>query len=252
MINLKSKEEIDLMREGGKIASAVMSQVLKESLPGKTLIELDKLAEDLIIKAGGKPSFKMEKGYYWTTCMCLNDVVVHGIPTEEKLKEGDILCVDLGVFYKGFHADTSWTIIVGDSQKDSKAEKFLKTGINALDAAIKKTRVGNHIGDISQAMQKIVEGAGYSSVKQLVGHGVGKLLHEDPEVPCYVRGAIENTAEIKEGMVLAVEVIYNMGESPVVYKNEDGWTIVTRDGTPSAVFEHTVAVTSEGPKVLTA
>ena len=254
MVSLKTPFEIVKMRNAGKVAAQVLKEVLHKAVSGVSLLELDTLADRLIVQNGALPSFKMEKGYHWTTCMCLNNVVVHGIPTEEKLKKGDILCIDLGVYLDGWHADTSWTILIDPKNSGIKANekvKFLKTGELALKSAIDKCQVGNYIGDISQAMQEVVESSGYSCVRQLVGHGVGRSLHEDPEIPCFVRGEIKNTPKITEGMVLAVEVIYNMGKSPVVYKNDDGWTIVTRDGLPSAVFEHTVAITAESNQVLT-
>lgn len=246
MINIKTPVEIATMALGGEILADTMAKVLEKAQPGVSTLELDKFAEDLIIKAGGRPSFKMEKGYFYTTCMCVNDVVVHGIPSVELLKNGDLLGVDLGVFYKGWHTDGSWSKIVGGD-----TNKFLQTGELALKKAIEKGKIGNHIGDISKTIQEIVEGGGYSCVKQLVGHGVGKLLHEDPEIPCYLRGEIQNTALITEGMVLAVEIIYNEGKSAVVYKNDDGWSIATRDGSNSGLFEHTVAITTHGPVILT-
>lgn len=237
------------MAESGKILAEVMKKVLAKAAVGITTLELDKYAEELILAAGGKPSFKMEKGYYFTTCMCVNDIVVHGIPSDYKLQDGDIVGVDAGVVYKGWHSDASWTIQV--ETQDKEIQKFLETGRSALNKAIRECRPGKHIGDISKAIEDTVRGSGYSPVKQLVGHGIGRALHEDPEVPCYLRGRIENTPEIKTGMVLAVEVIYNRGESPVVYGGDDGWTIVTRDNSPSGLFEHTVAITEKGPKVLT-
>lgn len=246
MINIYSPEEVNLIRQSGCITAMALQKALQKVAPGVTTLELDKFIEEQIITAGAKPSFKMEKGYYFATCMCVNNVVVHGIPTDYQLKKGDILGIDLGSFYNGFHSDASWSVVVGSSQNE-----FLKTGEKALFAAIKACKVGNHIGDISSAIQNIVEGAGYSCVKQLVGHGVGKSLHEDPEIPCYQRGDIKNTPEIKTGMVLAIEVIYNQGQSPIVYANDDGWTIVTRDGLPSGLFEHTVAVRANGAEILT-
>ncbi len=246
MINIYSPSEIAIMAAAGKILAKTLEDVLKMVKPGITTLELDKFVDDAIVTAGAKPSFKMEKGYSFATCMCVNDMVVHGIPTKYALQNGDILGIDLGVFYQGFHSDGSWSVQVGGGPN-----KFLETGVWALDEAIKKCVPGNHIGDVSKTIQNIVESGGYSCVKQLVGHGVGRQLHEDPEVPCYLRGRVENTPEIKEGMVLAVEVIYNQGKSPVVYANDDGWTIVTRDGLPSGLFEHSVAITKHGQKILT-
>ncbi len=247
MIPIKTPEEIAVMAEGGRILAQTLQKVLAKVAAGVTTAQLDKDAEELIIKAGAKPSFKMEKDYRHATCMCVNDMVVHGVPSGYQLQNGDILGVDLGVYFEGFHTDASWTIEV----KSQKFIKFLKTGEEALNEAVEKCVVGNHIGDISKIIQEIVEGNGYSCVKQLVGHGVGRELHEDPEIPCYLRGSVANTPEIKTGMVLAVEVIYNQGKSPVVYANNDGWTIVTRDGLPSALFEYTVVITPNGPRILT-
>lgn len=248
MIEIKSPEEISIMAEGGRILAEVLGKVLERAVVGATTLDLDRYADELIMAAGARPSFKMEKEYRFATCMCVNEMVVHGIPTEYKLKEGDILGVDLGVYYKGFHTDASWTIEVKSTSQNSK---FLEIGETALEKAVKKCVAGNHVGDISRAIQETVEGAGYACVRQLVGHGIGRDLHEDPEIPGFLRRRIENTPLIKKGMVFAVEVIYNMGKSPVVYGNSDGWTIVTRDGFPSGLFEHTVAVTDRGPEVLT-
>ncbi len=252
-IKIKTSQEINLMAEGGKILSAILAKTLTKAAPGISTRELDKYAQDLILAAGGKPSFKMEKGYYFTTCMCVNDIVVHGIPTDYRLKNGDILGVDAGVFYKGFHTDASWTKAVNTakSKASSRVEKFLATGEAALDRAIGQCMPGNHVGDISKTIQETVEGAGYSVVRQLVGHGVGRDLHENPEIPGFVRGRTENTPKILPGMVFAVEVIYNYGGPQVVYGGDDGWTIVTRDGSPSGLFEHTVAITDRGPEILT-
>ncbi len=249
MIQIKTPAEISTMAEGGKILSDVLQKTLRKAVPGITTADLDKYAENLIRAAGAKPSFKMEKGYHFATCMSVNDVVVHGLPREYRLKEGDILGVDAGVYYRGFHTDASWSIAMGASKE---TVKFLKKGEEALEKAIAQCRVGGHVGDISKAIQETVEGAGYSCVRQLVGHGVGRKLHEDPEIPCFVRGKIENTPPIRAGMVFAVEVIYNRGQPQVIYAGDDGWTIATRDGLPSGLFEHTVAVTDAGPVVLTA
>lgn len=250
MINIYSSADIDTIRQGGKILGNIMQQALAKVTPGVSTLELDQFVDQSIQSAGAKPSFKMEKGYSFATCMCVGDMVVHGIPTDYKLQNGDRLGIDAGVYFQGFHTDASWSVIVGN-QSDSKLKTFLATGEKALDLAIKQCVPGNHIGDISKTIQEIVEGGGYSCVKQLVGHGVGRILHEDPEIPCYLRGKVENTPVIKKGMVLAIEVIYNMGQSPVVYANNDGWTIVTRDGLASGLFEHTVAVTQSGPEILT-
>ena len=250
MIKIYSPAEIALAAKSGQITASALKTVLENATPGITTKELDKIAEKEILAAGAEPSFKMEKGYFHATCLCVNDCVVHGIPTDYRLRENDRLGVDIGAYYQGFHGDASWSIVVG-KKSDSKAAEFLQAGQEALRLAVAAAVPGNHIGNISAAIQKTIESAGYSPVKQLVGHGVGRILHEDPEIPCYIRGRVKNTPLIKPGMILAVEVIYNQGTSPVVYSNDDGWTIVTRDGKLSGLFEHTVAVTETGPRILT-
>lgn len=259
MINIYSSDDISKIRASGKITAQAMTAVISEAKVGVTTSFLDKLAEKVIRAAGGEPSFMKEKGYFWTTCMNVNDIVVHGIPGEYQLKNGDVLGIDLGTLYQGFHSDASWTVRVMSNDKlsiinktgDRGIQKFLETGEKALKLAIKQVIPGNYIGDISKVIEDTLRSGGYSPVKALVGHGVGKKLHEDPEVPCYLRGEIKNTPEIKEGMVLAIEVIYNQGASEVVYASDDGWTIVTRDYSLSGLFEHTVAVTNDVPTVLT-
>lgn len=252
MIPIKTKEEIEIMRAGGKILSDVLGEVLQHVKPGVSELELDAMAEDLIRKHGAEPGFKKVKGYGYSICVSPNDVVVHGIPTVRKLKEGDIFGVDCGVYYKGFHTDMSETLRVSTINKNAENDKFLEIGRKALEDAIKIVRAGNHVGDISKTIQEIVEGAGYSVVRSLVGHGVGRLLHEEPEVPGFLALPIEKTPLLLEGMVIAIEVIYNMGKKDVAFANQDGWTIKTADGRLSGLFERTVAVTSGGPIVLTA
>ncbi len=247
MINIYSQEEISLIRKSGKITAEALKQVLAEVKVGVSTNYLDKLAEKIIREMGGEPSFMMEPGYKWTTCMNVNDMVVHGIPTDYKLQKGDRLGVDLGTVYKGFHSDASWSVEVGTN----KLDKFLKAGEMAVKNSIKECVPGKHVGDISKVMEENIRGGGYFPVKQLVGHGVGYKLHEDPEIPCYLRGEIENTPVIKEGMVFAIEAIYNEGSSQVVYLNDDGWTIVTKDMSVSGLFEHTVIITKNGPEIAT-
>lgn len=253
MIDLKSPEEIKKMQKGGKLLYQVLLQLLDMAVPGVTLAQLDEKAEKLILRGGGKPSFKMVHDYKWTICACLNDVVVHGIPTDYTLRDGDLLGIDCGVYLEGFHADHAWSKIVGDNKQKSVADKkkFLDVGLSAFEKAIKQAVAGNYIYDISRAIQETVEAGGYSVVRSLVGHGVGRKLHEEPEVPGVVRGKRENSIKIVQGMVLAIEVIYNLGSPDVVYKGKDGWTIATKDGKISGLFESTVAITSRGGIVLT-
>lgn len=249
MIHIKTPAEIGKMKEGGKILGEVLSEVIRNVKPGISEIELDHLAEKLILEKGGEPGFKRVSGYKHTICASTNDVVVHGIPGEYRIKEGDVVGIDCGVFYGGLNTDMSETIQVGEG--NPKVKEFLSTGKRALMEAIKEAVAGNRVGHVSKTIQDIVEKeGGYSVVRTLIGHGVGKKLHEDPEVPGFLNEPIDETPVLKEGMTIAIEVIYNMGESDVKVTG-DGWTIKTSDGTLSGVFERTVAITSSKPLILT-
>lgn len=248
MMKIKTIEDIKVMSEGGRLLGNILKALLQEAKLGVKTKDLDNLAQNLIEKIGGKPSFKTVKGYKWATCMCVNNEVVHGIPNDV-LSEGDVLCIDIGLFYKGFHTDTAWTKLI-KNQKEESIERFLAAGKRALYKAINQVRIGNRVGHISKAIQETIEEGGYSVVKALVGHGIGKKLHEEPQIPGFLTSDIKATPQLEEGMVLAIEVIYNEGSDQVMHKN-DGWTIVTKDGSNSAVFEHTVVVTKEGAQILT-
>lgn len=256
MIHLKTEKEIEVMQEGGKKLKAILDAIITEVRPGVTPKELDRRADELITATGGTPSFKKVPGYHWATCMCVNEVVVHGIPTDVPLAEGDIIGVDVGLFYKGFHTDASWSVIVNEQQAVSKEQRykniqqFLDTGILALERAIKQVKPGNRIGHISQMIQQTIEKEGYYPVRELVGHGVGRNLHEDPEIPGRLVKKIEKTPLLKPGMALAIEVIYTMGK-PDVYVDTDQWTMRTEDGTIAGLFEKTVTVTDHGVIILT-
>lgn len=249
MITPKTPEEIAIMAEGGAKLGAILQKLLDKAQPGVMLMDIEMLADQLIRQEGGEASFKTVKGYKWATCLCVNDVVVHGIPTEYVLKDGDFLTIDVGMLYKGFHTDTAWTKCIGSQNEETR--KFFETGEDALWKAIAQARVGNRIGHISQTIQKIVEGAGYGIVKTLVGHGVGRELHEAPQIPGFLKGPIEATPEIVKDMTIAVEVIYAMGSGAVLYSNDDGWSIGMRDGSLASVFEHSLAITAHDPLVLT-
>ncbi len=274
MIDYKTSEEIEVMRQGGRILAQVLFEVLDNVRPGVSEKEIDLLADRLISEKGAEAGFKKVKGYSHATCISTNDVVVHGIPSNYKFKEGDVVGIDCGVFYKGFNTDMSETRRVsakssklkaptfakapasqrGESagkQNSDEVDKFLETGKRALDEAIKVAIVGNHVGHISKTIQEIVEGQGYSIVRSLIGHGVGKKLHEEPEVPGFLNKKIEKTPMLKEGMTIAIEVIYNMRSHEVSYSNRDGWTITTSDGSMSGLFERTIAITKDGSIVLT-
>lgn len=250
MINIKTPDQIEKMKIGGKILSDVLWEVVSKIKPGVSEIELDTLAEKLITERGGKPGFKEVEGYNHTICVSTNDVVVHGIPSKRILQEGDLIGIDCGVFYGGFHTDMSETIVVG-KVKDQTIQRFLSVGKYALEEAIKQAKPGKHIGDISKTIQDIVEVQNhYSVVRSLVGHGVGRDLHEDPEVPGYLTGKTHETPLLKEGMVIAIEVIYNMG-GPDLTLDNDGWTLRTKDSSLGGLFERTVVITENEPLVLT-
>lgn len=257
MIDYKTSEEIKIMQHGGHILATVLNEVMDAAVPGITELELDALAEKRIRELGGEPGFMKVEGYRHTTCFSTNDVVVHGIPSAYKIQDGDVVGIDCGVFYKGFHTDMSESkrvTKVGSGKlevRSDKVDKFLEIGKIALEEAIKQAVIGNRIGHISQTIQRIVEKeAGYNVVRSLIGHGVGRELHEAPEVPGYLIGSINRTPELKEGMTIAVEVIYNMGKPDVVL-DRDHWTIRTMDGKLSGLYERTIAITPDGPLMIT-
>ena len=257
MIDIKTIDEIEKMAEGGHILAQVLDEVLKNVRVGVSEIELDKLAEEEILRRGAEPAFKKVKNYKNAICVSTNNAVVHGIPTKYKFKERDLVGIDCGVYFKGFNTDMAQTLRVRSQKSNLKSQKekdkidiFLETGERALNEAIKVARAGNRIGHISKTIQDIVEGSGYSVVRNLVGHGIGKKLHEEPEVPGFLDTNINRTPTLKAGMTIAIEVIYNMGGSDVLL-SKDGWTIKTRDKSLSGVFERTIAVTDKEPIVLT-
>lgn len=243
----RTKSQLDLMRKSGEITAKALKAVLKAVKPGITLIELDNIAEAEIRKLGAIPGFMTVPGYSWTTCLTVNNEVVHGIPRPIALKAGDLFSCDIGAMYHGWHTDAAWSVIVGN-EKDAAKEKFLKAGEEAMWQGINQARSGNKIGDIGAAMQKVIEGAGYSVVRSLVGHGIGKKLHEDPEVPGFGRPG--RGIPLKKDMTIAIEAIYNQGGPDVVLDN-DGWTISSKDDTWGGLFEMTVMVGGEAAEVLT-
>ena len=251
MTNNKSADELVIMQEGGRKLAKIRDFLMDFAQAGVALTHIDAKATELISQTGGEPSFRTVEGYRWATCLCVNDVVVHGLPTSYQLKAGDLITIDIGLLYKGLHTDTAWTKTIEGSGSKDLHKHFRESGELALEKAIRQFTIGNHIGEISNVIQTTIEGAGYNIVKTLVGHGVGKMLHEDPQVPGYVVGDIRKSPVISEGMTIAIEVIYTEGSSAVVYKGDDGWSIATRDGSLSAVYEQTVAATQKGPIVLT-
>ncbi len=249
MITVKTPDELKIMAEGGAKLAVIRDDLAKMVAPNVTPFDIEKKAQELILEAGGKPSFQMVKNYHWATCININDGVVHGIPGNVPFKEGDLVSIDAGMYYKGFHTDTSVTLPAG--QASMEVENFLEAGRKALKAAINKVRSGNRVSDISQSIQSIVEQYGYSPVRALTGHGIGKELHEEPQIPCFWEEDAGKGEILTEGTVLAIEVIYTMGEYDLV-KDVDNWTIRTKDGRIAGLFEETVAVTRDGSLVLTA
>jgi len=250
MIEYKTDEEMRIMMEGGKKLKAAVSLLLPFVKVGMTTREIDREAERLILSQGADISFKRVKGYHWTTCLPINEQVVHTPPGKRVIKDGDILTIDIGAYYRGFHTDYATTFIVGN-KKDKKTDDFLKIGEEALQKAILQAKNGNYVGQISQAIEKTIYPAGYHIMEQLTGHGVGHELHEDPFIPGFLDVPIEKTLKIRPGLVIAIEVIYSMGTEEIAYEKDDSWSIVTSDGSLSACFEHTVAITDKNTYILT-
>lgn len=247
-LQIKTPQEIEIMKEGGKKLAKVKENLRKKVKANVRASDIEELAVKLIKIEGGKPSFKMVPGYLWATCVNVNSGLVHGIPKPEIVfKKGDVVSVDVGMFYKGFHTDTSFTAGI---ETTPKTDDFLETGRAALKKAISKARAGNRIFDISKAIEETVEAKGYSPIQALVGHGVGRELHEEPQIPCFTYGKRKNSPKIQNGAVLAIEVMYAEGK-PGVSISPDGWTISMADGKISALFEETIAVGKNGPMILT-
>lgn len=246
MISCKSRQELDKIRTAGRILAAVLEELEQQAHAGVSTRELDALAESLVRQAGGRPAFKGYKGFPGTICASINDEIIHGIPSERRLAEGDILSLDLGVNYDGFFADAAVTVAVG--QVDKELSKLLRVTEESLYLGIEQARVGNRISDISAAVQAHVEKHGFSVVRDFVGHGIGASLHEDPQVPNY--GLPGRGHRLVEGMVLAIEPMVN-ARGPEVKWRDDNWTALTADGSYSAHFEHTIAVTAQGPEIMT-
>ncbi|GJM44262.1 MAG: methionine aminopeptidase [Gemmatimonadota bacterium] len=246
MILLKSPTEFELMRHPGKIVGGAHRKVREAVRPGITTQELDQLVEDFIREQGGEPAFKGYRGFPASVCASVNEEVVHGIPGPRALQEGDIVGVDIGVKAGGFYSDAAQTIAVGAVSPEARA--LLDVTRGALLAGIEQAHVGNRMGDISHAVQKYVESRGFSVVRTLVGHGIGRSMHEDPQVPNF--GKPKKGPELKVGMALAIEPMVNIGGHEVEVL-DDAWTVVTADGSLSAHFEHTVAILENGPEILT-
>ncbi len=245
-IVIKTADEIFIMQEANQIVAKVLTTLKKSVDIGITTWELDKIAEDFCYRLKAKPAFKGYRGFPASLCLSINEEVVHGIPSrKKKLKKGDIVSIDFGVCFKNYFGDSAVTLPVGNVSED--VAKLVAVTKESLNRGIDKVVVGNRIGDISRAIQEYVEGHGFSVVRQFVGHGIGTALHEAPEIPNFYEG--ERTSRLLPGMVLAIEPMVNMGTHKVKVLR-DGWTVVTSDKKPSAHFEHSVAVTENGPLIL--
>jgi len=246
MIPIKSAKDIQMLKQSGRILAAVMKKIEKIVRAGITTLDIDRISQELILKNKAEPAFKGYKGFPSCTCVSINEEIVHGIPGPRVILEGDIVSIDLGLNYQGYFSDMAVTLPMG--KVDSEKKRLIQITRQALDLGIKKASAGNYLTDISHSIQSFVEAQGFSVVRQFVGHGIGTALHEEPEVPNF--GQPHSGALLTSGMVLAIEPMVNMGVSDCVIM-ENGWTAVTRDGAPSAHFEHTVAITDKGPVILT-
>jgi len=246
MITIKTPEEIKIMAEGGKILAGIMKELEKKVKPGITTEDLNRLAENLILKSGGKCSFKGYEDYPACLCTSINEEIVHSVPSARQLKDGDIISLDLGIFYQGFHTDMAITVPVGKISPET--QRLIRVTKKALKRGIKKTWPGNTIGDVGNTIQRYVEGQGFNVVRELCGHGIGKEIHEDPKILNY--GKRHSGLEIKEGMVLCLEPMVTVGDWKLK-KSADGFGYQTQDGLLCCHFEHTVAVTKNGCQVLT-
>lgn len=246
MIYLKTDEEIELMRESNQLVGKTLGEIAKWIQPGITTLKLDQIAEQFIRDHGAVPGFKGYGGFPSSLCISCNDRVVHGFPSEYVLQDGDIISVDCGVVKNGFNGDSAYTFPVGNVQEE--VLRLLKTTKESLYLGIAQAIPGNRIGDIGSAIQSYCESKGYSVVRELCGHGIGKKLHEDPEVPNY--GKRGTGPLLKSGMCIAIEPMINMGSKNVVMER-DGWTVRTKDGKPSAHYEHTIAIRPEKAEILT-
>jgi methionyl aminopeptidase len=246
MLYLKTNEEVELLRKSNMLVSRTLAEIASLIRPGITTLDLDKAAETFILDNGGKPAFKGYNGFPKTLCTSVNDEVVHGIPSGYILKEGDIISVDCGVLMNGYYGDSAYTFAVGEI--DEEVRRLLEVTKASLEEGVKEAIAGNRVGDISFAVQTMAENAGYSVVRELVGHGLGTKLHEAPEVPNY--GKRGSGAKMAKGLVICIEPMINMGLQETI-QMRDGWTIKTADGKPSAHFEYAVAIDKEKADVLT-
>jgi methionyl aminopeptidase len=248
LIVRKSQGELEAMREGGKITAGCLASLTEAVKPGVTTAELDELADSFIRERGGKPEFKGYQGFPRSICASPNAMIVHGIPGPYTLREGDIISIDAGTRFEGFVSDSATTVRVGEVS--GEIDGLLQTTQECLEAATEQMRPGNKLGDVGNAIQSLAEGRGYGVIRDLVSHGVGRQMHEDPQVPNY--GKPGSGTRLLSGMTLAIEPMISLGGYEILLDEEDGWSIYTADGSMAAHYEHTIAVTDDGPWVLTA
>jgi methionyl aminopeptidase len=247
MTIIKSSDEVEIMRRAGKIVGMILNKLVNEIKPGIKTRLLNSIAEEELRKNGAKASFKNYKGYPASLCVSINDEIVHGIPGDRVLQEGEIVSLDFGAFIQGFHGDAAITVGVGIISKDVK--ELLSTTETALMKGIEAAESGSHLGDISASIQEYAESRGFSVVREYCGHGIGRNLHEDPQVPNF--GTRGNGPMLKNGMTLAIEPMITVGDWHTELDKKDGWTVRTRDHSLSAHFEHTIAISDNGPRILT-
>ena len=262
---VKTNKEIQIMKDGGKKLAHIFTKLSQLIKVGTNLLDIEKKAVQLIKAEGGEPAFARVPGYHWATCLNVNEEIVHGIPKDYKIKDSDLVNLDMGLYYQGFNTDMSATFYVenlntpprclkrllGDGGKKKTINRFLEAGKKALKEAKKQARAGNRVGNISLKIQEIIEAFGFNCARNLTGHGIGKKLHEPPNIPCFLKKGLNKTQLLRTGMALAIEVIYTQGRPDLIVDPKDKWTIKTQDGKISAVFEETVVVTKDLPLVLT-
>jgi len=250
MIIRKTDKDIEQMALAGDILARTHEEIAPHVQAGITTAELDRIAEDFIRAQGGTPTFKGYRGFPGSLCTSPNEMVVHGIPGPFELADGDLISIDCGVTYRGWVADAARSYVIGGSGANPEAQRLIDTAYESLEAAIEQCRVGGTLGDVSHAIQQVVETAGFSVIRKLVGHGVGRNMHEDPQIANYGRAG--TPPRLEEGFVFAIEPMITTGSFDIVEDEHDGWSIYTADGSLAAHVEHTVAITADGPRVLTA
>lgn len=250
MISYKTPKEIATMQTGGKILKEVADAVVAQARPGITTLELDAMATKLLKEKGGDISFATVEGYHWATCTPINEQVVHTPPSQRVLKEGDILTLDIGILYQGLHVDYATSVYIG-KQEPNEIKKFLDTGREAVEKALRVVRPGGYLGEISKVLQETIETNGYFILKELTGHGIGKELHEEPYVFCFLDRPVEKTLKLKPGLTIAIEVMYSMGTEEIAYEPGNAWSIISADRSLTACFEKSVAIGENNAILLT-